>query len=172
MVFCPQCGKGTVYEYETNSCVIDHSDLSNMECDPRNDNCGNGMFCSPTYMRCMKNMELGQKCPDFVGNDVITCNANQNLYCINGYCLPLSNGNNMCSMLRCQQGYRCDPYSGKCIKEMNYCNFGMPCNQGEFCNKHTNMCERYRNEGENCLQSDDYCRQGLKCSQENVCIKA
>ncbi|RNA36635.1 hypothetical protein BpHYR1_016074 [Brachionus plicatilis] len=171
MVICPiWCGEGTILDPNTNTCIVDNSGMYDMECDPRNDKCGFDMFCSPTYMKCMKNMELGQKCPDNIGNEIITCNADKNLYCLNGYCLPNSFNIDKCSMVKCEQGYRCDPNLGYCIK-MNYqCYNGMPCQQGEFCNKHTNMCERYRNEGESCIQSDDYCKLGLKCSSKNFCI--
>lgn len=170
MVMCPLwCGEGTVFDFETKSCVLDHSVMQDMECDPRNDRCVNDMFCSPTYFKCMKNMNLGQKCPDFVGNDIITCNARQNLYCIEGYCLPVSNDMNKCANVRCQQGYQCDPLSGSC--SMIPCHNVMSCQQGEFCNRHTKMCERYRNEGESCLQYEDYCKTGLTCNSNNICVR-
>lgn len=149
---CPLwCGEGTIFDSDSRSCVIDNSVMQDMECDPRNDRCVNDMFCSPTYLKCMKNMNLGQKCPDFVGNDVITCNARQNLYCTGGYCLPIQNYINI---------------------QYASCQNNMSCQQGEFCNRHTKMCERYRNEGESCLQIEDYCKTGLTCSSTNICIRS
>jgi hypothetical protein len=134
-----QKGEFTAYKKDYHVCAVDFAKQKDQQCDPLNDRCGYGLYCS----------KVNDKCID-CKNEGKTCN--------NGECCfgLICTKNGICSKLKLNE---------KCNQYFDECGDGLYCSEDIYCPKKF-KCVECKREGKACNYGE--CCSNLTCNN-NTC---